>query len=153
MEEKKKVKISLGTIIYITIIVVLVIALGIVYYLGFVKNNTNTKLEADNKELNRQINSLELEREKLNNKISEIEKEDNIIDYEKEQEIKKEEKVEVINVGEDAKELLNEIYEVLCKQENNQVEINSLTIYTNNVEKRKDIPEKFDNEKIIYRRA
>lgn len=153
MEEKKKVKISLGTIIYITIIVVLVIALGIVYYLGFMKNNTNTKLEADNKELNRQINSLELEREKLNNKISEIEKEDNIIDYEKEQEIKKEEKVEVINVGEDAKELLNEIYEVLCKQENNQVEINSLTIYTNNVEKRKDIPEKFDNEKIIYRRA
>lgn len=73
MEEKKKIKISLGTIIYVTIIVVLVIALGIVYYLGFVKNNTNTKLEADNKELNKQITSLKLEKIKLNNKISELE--------------------------------------------------------------------------------
>lgn len=79
MEEKKKIKISLGMAILITIIILLVIALGIVYYFGFVKNNTK-KLEADNMELNKQIDSLELEREKLNNKISELEKEENSIE-------------------------------------------------------------------------
>ena len=57
MEEKKKIKISLGTIIYVTIIVVLVIALGTVYYLGFVKNNSQT-LKEENLKLKNEIMEL-----------------------------------------------------------------------------------------------
>ena len=69
MEEKKKIKISLGMAILITIIILLVTTLGIVYYFGFVKNNTK-KLEADNMELNKQIDSLKLENDSLRNKDS-----------------------------------------------------------------------------------
>lgn len=39
MEDKKTVKVSLGTSICIFIIIVLIVALCVVYYLGFVKNN------------------------------------------------------------------------------------------------------------------
>lgn len=39
MEEKKAVKVSLGTVVCIFVIALLIVALGIVYYLGFVKNN------------------------------------------------------------------------------------------------------------------
>ena len=39
MEDKKTMKVSLGTVICIFIIILLVIALGIMYYVGFVKNN------------------------------------------------------------------------------------------------------------------
>ena len=39
MEEKKSVKISLGTIVCIFIIILLIVALVGIYYLGFVKNN------------------------------------------------------------------------------------------------------------------
>lgn len=38
MDEKKSIKVGLGTVISIFIIILLVVALGIVYYLGFVKN-------------------------------------------------------------------------------------------------------------------
>lgn len=41
MEEKKTVKISLGTTICIFIILILIIALCVTYYLGFIKNNQN----------------------------------------------------------------------------------------------------------------
>ena len=75
MESKKEIKVSLGIVICIFIIVLLIIALGIVYYLGFVKNN-GRKLEADNIELNKQITSLNLENENLSKKISELEKEE-----------------------------------------------------------------------------
>lgn len=43
MEEKKYVKMSLGTVICIVIIILLIIALCIVYYLGFIKNNDQNK--------------------------------------------------------------------------------------------------------------
>lgn len=39
MEDKKIKSISLGTSVYIFIIMLLIVALGVVYYLGFVKNN------------------------------------------------------------------------------------------------------------------
>ena len=39
MEEKKCIKMSIGTAICLFIIVILLIALGFTYYLGFVKNN------------------------------------------------------------------------------------------------------------------
>lgn len=39
MEDKKTVKVSLGTAICIFIIILLIISLGIVYYLGFIKDN------------------------------------------------------------------------------------------------------------------
>ena len=39
MEEKKSLKISLGTVICMFIILILIIALVVVYYLGFIINN------------------------------------------------------------------------------------------------------------------
>ena len=38
MGENKQIKVRLETIIYIFIIILLIIALGIIYYLGFIKN-------------------------------------------------------------------------------------------------------------------
>lgn len=38
MDEKKSIKVSLGTTICIFIIILLIVALGVVYYLGYVKN-------------------------------------------------------------------------------------------------------------------
>lgn len=60
MDEKKSIKVTLGTTICIIIIVLLIIALGIVYYLGFVKNNTEiTQLAEENQTLQKQVTSLE----------------------------------------------------------------------------------------------
>lgn len=42
---------------------------------------------------------------------------------------------------------------ILSKKEDDQTEVNSITIYTNDIEKKKDIPKKFDNENTIYRRT
>ncbi|MDO5556152.1 MAG: hypothetical protein Q4G09_05950 [Clostridia bacterium] len=41
MEDKKTLKISLGTVICIFVIFLLIISLGIIYYLGFIKNLQN----------------------------------------------------------------------------------------------------------------
>lgn len=38
MEEKEEIKVKLSTVIYLTIIVALVVALGVMYYFGFVTN-------------------------------------------------------------------------------------------------------------------
>ena len=43
MDEKKSIKVSLGTVISIFIIILLILALGVVYYLGFVKNKQEIK--------------------------------------------------------------------------------------------------------------
>lgn len=60
MDEKKSIKVTLGTTICIIIIVLLIIALGIVYYLGFVKNNTEiTQLAEEKQTLQKQVTSLE----------------------------------------------------------------------------------------------
>lgn len=42
--------------------------------------------------------------------------------------------------------VINKIYEEI-------EQINSLNIYTDNIEKKNDIPEKFNNENYIYRRS
>ena len=41
MKEKEEIKVSLGTVVSIIIIFILIIALGIVYYLGFLKDDEN----------------------------------------------------------------------------------------------------------------
>lgn len=57
MEEKKSIKVSLGTAICIFIIVLLVIALGLVYYLGFIRNNKRINvIESEKNNLNQQLN-------------------------------------------------------------------------------------------------
>lgn len=66
MEEKKSIKVSLGTTICIIIIVLLFSALGVVYYLGFIKNNQT-------------INDLELEKVALENEKIELEKQVNTL--------------------------------------------------------------------------
>lgn len=66
MEEKKSIKVSLGTTICIIIIVLLFSALGVVYYLGFIKNNQT-------------INDLESEKVALENEKIELEKQVNIL--------------------------------------------------------------------------
>lgn len=73
MEEKKSIKVSLGTTICIIIIVLLFNALGVVYYLGFIKNNQTINdlesekvaLENEKIELEKQVNTLQ----DINNKI------------------------------------------------------------------------------------
>lgn len=60
MDEKKSIKVSLGTVVYIFIVVVLIIALGVVYYMGFVKNNEKiSQLEEQNVALQKEINILQ----------------------------------------------------------------------------------------------
>lgn len=63
MDENKTTKISLGTAISIVIIILLVFALGIVYYLGFIKNNNEiSKLSNEKQALQKQISSLQEEK-------------------------------------------------------------------------------------------
>ena len=79
MSDKKPVKVSLGTVISICIIFVLIIALGIMYYFGFINNKKITELEA-------QKSSLESKIEKLN-KETKQENEESKISNEKKKEI------------------------------------------------------------------
>ena len=64
MEDKKAVKISLGTAICIFIIILLVVALGVVYYLGFVKNKNTEPLSL------KPNTASNIEQNKTNNLIS-----------------------------------------------------------------------------------
>ena len=64
MEGKKAVKISLGTAICIFIIILLVVALGVVYYLGFVKNKNTEPLSL------KPNTASNIEQNKTNNLIS-----------------------------------------------------------------------------------
>lgn len=50
MAEKESIKVSLGTTICIFIIILLIVALGVVYYLGFIKNNEKIN-ELENKQI------------------------------------------------------------------------------------------------------
>lgn len=73
MGEKKEVKVRLSTVVYLFIILVLVVALGVVYYLGFVKNDkVNGELTGNNNiAVNEQVtetNNTEKEDETLNKK-------------------------------------------------------------------------------------
>ena len=79
MEEKKEIKVKLSTVVYLFIILVLTISLGVVYYLGFVKeDNANNEIvngevtEKNNISVNEQVievnNNVE---EKIENKESE----------------------------------------------------------------------------------
>ena len=63
MEGKEAIKVRLGTVICLFIIFMLIIALGVVYYLGFVKNNQEIL------ELKNEINSLKV----VNNTVVENE--------------------------------------------------------------------------------
>ena len=47
MEEKKEIKVRLSTVVYLFIILILVVALGVVYYLGFVKNDNANNMIAN----------------------------------------------------------------------------------------------------------
>ena len=76
MEDKKAVKISLGTAICIFIIIVLIVALGVVYYLGFVKN----KLKIS--ELKNEINGLKTDNDIAQNIEEKTNKESEIIEKE-----------------------------------------------------------------------
>ena len=57
MDEKKSIKVSVGTVVCIFIIILLVVALGIVYYMGFVQNNEKiSNLENEKNKLEQQLN-------------------------------------------------------------------------------------------------
>lgn len=60
MEDKKAIRVSLGTTICLIIIVLLIVALGVVYYIGFVKNDKEvTQLSAEKQNLQKQVTTLE----------------------------------------------------------------------------------------------
>ena len=70
MENKKEIKISLGIVICIVIIIFLIIALGIVYYLGFLKNDNNKKIELEKAE--KELVSLKIELAELKKKNEQL---------------------------------------------------------------------------------
>lgn len=51
MKENKEIKISLGTLVCVFIIIVLIISLGLVYYLGFIKNEKPSSIPENNNEI------------------------------------------------------------------------------------------------------
>ena len=64
MGEKNEVKVRLSTVVYLFIILVLVVALGVVYYLGFVKNDNANNIIANGEVT--ETNNTEKEVETLN---------------------------------------------------------------------------------------
>lgn len=133
--ERKEGKISLGITICIFIIILLVcVVIGTVYYY-----NQQTKL--------------------LNNKnVTEIDeaKEENKIQLDKENENNEKNPDNNSNEVEvESNNIYSNIYNALLKnleEDNKALEksVNSIEIYTNNVEKEKEIPEEFRGKDIIY---
>jgi len=100
MEEKKVIKISFGVAICMFIIFILLVALGITYYTGFVKNGV------DHEQIDKINNNFQSEKEENNdvsdntNIIEESNKEDNVIIKEVVKEIEKQVDVnDVIKLG------------------------------------------------------
>jgi len=100
MEEKKVIKISFGVAICMFIIFILLVALGITYYTGFVKNGV------DHEQIDNINNNFQSEKEENNdvsdntNIIEESNKEDNVIIKEVVKEIEKQVDVnDVIKLG------------------------------------------------------
>ena len=72
MEEKREIKVRLSTVVYLFIILVLVVALGVVYYLGFVKEDNVIA----NKEVTEKNNiSVNEQMPEKNNNVDKIAKE------------------------------------------------------------------------------
>jgi uncharacterized protein YpmB len=72
MAEKESIKVSLGTTICIFIIILLIVGLGVVYYLGFVKNNERiSELEAQTIALENDKAKLEQENQTKISKVTE----------------------------------------------------------------------------------
>lgn len=69
MEEKKEIKVSLATVICIVIIIVLAIALGVVYYLGFVKDNNSNNMLANGEATEKNSISVNEEIPETNNNV------------------------------------------------------------------------------------
>ena len=68
MEEKKEIKVRLSTVVCVFIILVLVVALGVVYYLGFVKDDNSNNAIADG-ELAEKNNNVEVNVEDRNEEL------------------------------------------------------------------------------------
>lgn len=101
MEENKEIKVRLSTVIYLFIILVLVVALGVTYYLGFVKDDNSDNMIS--KENNIYVNEQVTE---TNNNIEEkVENNGN------EQDLNKYKGNEAINIiaKEDTRFVINEI--------------------------------------------
>ncbi len=72
MAEKESIKVSLGTTVCIFMIILLIVALGVVYYLGFVKNNERiSELEAQTIALENDKAKLEKENQTKISKVTE----------------------------------------------------------------------------------
>ena len=102
MGENKEIKVRLSTVVYIFIILILAIALGVVYYLGFVKNDNVNNMIASVKEI---------ENEKKIKKINEVK--DIVYTIEKRETIGYEgnvvtNKIPVINLNNDLIKKINE---------------------------------------------
>ena len=67
MEEKNELKVRLSTVVYLFIIVVLVVALGVVYYLGFVKSDNSHNMIANGEVAEKNNNSTDVKENKTEN--------------------------------------------------------------------------------------
>ncbi|MBQ3145410.1 MAG: hypothetical protein IJB90_02375 [Clostridia bacterium] len=86
MEEKKEIKVRLSTVVYLFIILVLVGALGVVYYLGFVKDDNANNMIANGEVAEKNNISVNEQVPEVNNNVEEKE------------ELKKDQKQEIINI-------------------------------------------------------
>ncbi len=106
MEQKREIKVSLSIVVCVFIILVLLVALGVVYYLGFVKNdNANEDVtEKNNISVNEQV-------PEVNNNVEEKLEEEKVEDNGSEQGLNKNKGKEAISLiaKEDTKFVINEI--------------------------------------------
>lgn len=88
MAENKEIKVRLSTVICLLIIVILVVALGVVYYMGFIKNKERaSQLEHQTEELLKKVNTLEQEINVLqkSNNTTEEQKQNNTTETQKQE--------------------------------------------------------------------
>lgn len=71
MEEKKPIKVRLSTVVYLVIILVLAIALGVVYYLGFVKDDKSNNMLSTGEVVEKNDISINTQNPEPNNNVEE----------------------------------------------------------------------------------
>jgi len=71
MEEKKEIKVRLSTVVFLLIILALLVALGVVYYLGFVKDDNANNVIANGEETEKNNISVNEQVPETNNNVEE----------------------------------------------------------------------------------
>lgn len=111
MGENKEIKVRLSTVIFLFIIVVLIVALGVVYYFGFVKNDNANNMIANGEVAEKNNISVNQQVPETNNDIEENVEEEKVENNGNEQDLNKYKGKEAISMiaKEDTRFVINEI--------------------------------------------